>query len=567
MLCSETRLRALLTAQEESGLFREVSRHVEECPHCCARLLELSGEEEIVREACETLRIDGVLTECDEPRSSSVLVTIDSLQGSDVPIDYESVPLDFLSPASHPEMLGRLGRYEIEKVVGTGGMGVVLKAYDTELHRVVAVKVLLPHLASSGAARRRFSREAQAAAAVVHDHVIPIYNVESDGNIPYLVMQYVPGDSLQARIDEHGPLDVPEILRIARQAAAGLAAAHDQGVIHRDVKPANLLLEDSLDRVLISDFGLARTVDDATLTRTGIVAGTPHYMSPEQASGEVIDFRTDLFSLGSVLYFMCTGRPPFRADAPMAVLNRICHAPHRPVDEVNPAIPVDLADIVERLLAKAPARRFSSARELEARLSTILSELQQGGRLRRRGWWRRWSRVARHWRKAAQLASAGVLCVLVGMFISGREPLLPQGDPDRTGNPVQVVARQAGSDLRPAGPNPVTESPLEPDTFDSEFRTTLLMLRLAEAASPAEQPSQAGEAGLDPWDQERLAVESQIEWLTQELGGPRTTRAPSSSPAVRVSPPYSGTATPLVPNTTDILRPASLDPASQSPGQ
>ncbi len=538
MLCNDARLRAFLSAPEESGLYREVSQHVEKCHRCCERLLELSDAGELLSEACETLRQEGDLTVVDrENGSSSVLVAIDSLQGTEVPIDFETVPLDFLAPASHPEMLGRLGRYEIEKVIGTGGMGIVLKGYDTELHRIVAVKVLLPHLANSGAARRRFSREAQSAAAVVHEHVIPIYNVESDGDIPYLVMQYVPGQSLQGRVDEHGPLSIPEILRIGRQAAAGLAAAHDQGVVHRDVKPANLLLEESLDRVLISDFGLARTVDDATLTRTGIVAGTPHYMSPEQAGGEVVDRRTDLFSLGSVLYFMATGRPPFRADSPMAILNRICHEPHRPVDEINSGIPVELADLIERLLAKTPAARFESAREVEARLSNILSELQQGGRLRRRSWWRRWSRVVRHWRKAAQLASAGVLCILLGVLLaSGLRP--------RGGTPTGVAAAAASVAANPdaaAAPAPPQNVPLYPpagtlapvipapqqwgsvavrqvdiDTFELDRSETARRIAGLEESwrRTGDAPEGVASDGVDSWDQERLAIEAALNALT-----------------------------------------------------
>ena len=531
MLCNDARLRAFLSAPEESGLYREVSQHVEKCHRCCERLLQLSDAGELVSEACETLRQEGDLTVVErENGSSSVLVTIDSLQGTEVPIDFETVPLDFLAPASHPEMLGRLGRYEIEKVIGTGGMGIVLKGYDTELHRIVAIKVLLPHLANSGAARRRFSREAQSAAAVVHEHVIPIYNVESEGDIPYLVMQYVPGESLQGRVDAHGPLSVPEILRIGRQAAAGLAAAHDQGVVHRDVKPANLLLEESLDRVLISDFGLARTVDDATLTRTGIVAGTPHYMSPEQAGGEVVDRRTDLFSLGSVLYFMATGRPPFRADSPMAILNRICHEPHRPVDEINSGIPMELADVIERLLAKAPAERFDSARAVEARLSSILSELQQGGRLRRRSWWRRWSRVVRNWRKAAQLASAGVLCILLGVVLAsglrprGGNPTMtaaaapPGGNPEVAGTSTRALQNIP---LQPAGTlAPLIRAPqwgsvavrqVDIDTFEVDRSETARRITGLEESWrwTGDVPESA-----DAWEQERLAIEAALDVLT-----------------------------------------------------
>ncbi|HJZ55979.1 MAG TPA: serine/threonine-protein kinase, partial [Gemmataceae bacterium] len=224
-------------------------------------------------------------------------------------------PPDFLAPSDQPDSLGRIGHYEVQEVIGRGGMGVVLKAFDPRLHRVVAIKVMAAEVA---AARRRFSREARAAAAVVHDNVVTIHAVEEDHRPPYLVMQYGDGASLQEKLDRAGPLGLREVLRI------GMQAAHAQGLVHRDVKPANILLEDSVERVRITDFGLARAVDDATLTASGMIAGTPQYMSPEQARGDTVDQRSDLFSLGSVLYAMLTGRPPFRAGTSMAVLKRIC---------------------------------------------------------------------------------------------------------------------------------------------------------------------------------------------------------------------------------------------------
>ena len=195
--------------------------------------------------------------------------------------------LKLLAPTDDDRMIGRWGTYEVVGVVGTGGMGVVLKAFDAALNRYVAIKVLAPHLGSSGAARKRFSREAQASAAVVHDNVIEIYGVAEAAGLPYLVMPYVRGPSLQRRLDDEGPLALAEILRVGMQAAAGLAAAHAQGLVHRDVKPANILLADGIERVKLTDFGLARAADDASLTKTGVIAGTPQYMSPEQARGEV----------------------------------------------------------------------------------------------------------------------------------------------------------------------------------------------------------------------------------------------------------------------------------------
>src|SRR5262245_24465239 len=287
--------------------------------------------------------------------------------------------LDFLVPSEKPGSLGRLGHYEVLEVVGRGGMGVVFRAFDTKLHRVVALKVLAPQLATSSAARQRFVREARAAAAVTHDHVIPIHAVEDAGPVPYLVMQFIDGPTLQKKLDRTGQLPLKEILRIGLQIAEGLAAAHRHGLVHRDVKPANILLENGVERVKLTDFGLARAGDDASLTQSGVVAGTPTYMSPEQAQGEPVDFRSDLFSLGSVLYAMCAGRPPFRAPTAMAVLKRVCEEMPRPIREINPELPPWLADLLARLHAKAPADRFASAQEVADLLARHLAELQRGG--------------------------------------------------------------------------------------------------------------------------------------------------------------------------------------------
>jgi serine/threonine protein kinase len=243
------------------------------------------------------------------------------------------------------------------EVVGRGAMGVVLRAFDDKLHRVVAIKALAPALATTGAARQRFVREAQAAAAVTHDNVIDIHAVEDAGPVPYLVMQFINGPTLQERLDRTGPLPLKEVLRIGRQVAAGLAAAHAQGLVHRDVKPANILLENGIERVTITDFGLARTVDVASLTQSGLIAGTPAYMSPEQANGERVDHRSDLFSLGSVLYTLCAGHAPFRADTTMAVLKRVCEDTPRPVREVNPEVP----DWRRGCTARCPARSMPSS--------------------------------------------------------------------------------------------------------------------------------------------------------------------------------------------------------------
>ena len=195
--------------------------------------------------------------------------------------------------------------------------------------------------------------------------------------LPFLVMEYVPGRSLQDRLDKLGPLTLSEILRIGMQTAAGLAAAHAQGLVHRDVKPANILLEDGIERVRLTDFGLARAAADAAMTQSGVVAGTPHYMAPEQARGEMTDHRADLFSLGSTLYAMCAGHPPFRAESPLAVLRRVCDDEPRPLRSINPDVPDWLEVVVARLMAKDRARRYQTASEVADVLGRCLAHIQQ----------------------------------------------------------------------------------------------------------------------------------------------------------------------------------------------
>src|SRR5262245_4942809 len=297
-----------------------------------------------------------------EPRGESPMAAVLSALGAIAPQSATAHDMSaLLTPSSRQRSLGRLGHYEVLAIVGSGAFGIVAKAFDDKLHRIVAIKVLGPSLAASPATRKRFVREAQAAAAVNHDNVVHIYAVEEDAPSPYLVMEYVDGVSLEEKLKQAGPLEIKEILRIGLQVAEGLAAAHRQGLVHRDVKPANILLENGVQRVKITDFGLARTVDDASATQAGTIAGTPSYMSTEQARGEAVDHRADLFSLGSVLYAMSTGQPPFRAGGTLAVLKRVCEDRPSPIRDSNPDIPDWLVAVIERLHAKNPADRYPSA--------------------------------------------------------------------------------------------------------------------------------------------------------------------------------------------------------------
>ena len=272
---------------------------------------------------------------------------------------------ELLSPSKTPDRLGMLGQYEVIELVGRGGMGVVLRALDPKLNRIVAIKLLAPELSAQATAVQRFLREARAAAAVSHDHVVAIHAIDDTSSPPMIVMEMIDGQSLQQKIDATGALDLKSILRIGMQAAAGLSAAHRQGLVHRDIKPSNILLENGIEKVKLTDFGLARAVDDIGMTQTGQITGTPQYMSPEQAQGQHVDHRTDLFSLGCALYAMCTGTAAFRADSAVAVLHRVVHDTPRAIEELNSDIPKWMCEIVNKLLAKNPNDRFSSAEEIE----------------------------------------------------------------------------------------------------------------------------------------------------------------------------------------------------------
>ncbi|MBC7821070.1 MAG: protein kinase, partial [Planctomycetaceae bacterium] len=327
-----------LSADEEEALHA----HLEHCEACCAQMEQLAGGEAWRQEAASLLSADELDAAVPESAAWSE-------------VDFS---VEHLDPSDDANVLGQLGGYDVLAIVGRGGMGVVLKAFDRELKRFVAIKVLAPHLAHSSVARKRFAREAQAAAAVVNPHVIAIHHVQPTGRLPFLIMPLLTGESLAQRLKARGPLELTEVLRIGMQAAAGLAAAHDQGLVHRDVKPANIFLEKGVERVVITDFGLARAADDVSMTRLGVVAGTPEYMSPEQARGEALDGRSDLFSLGCVLYEMATGVSPFRADSTMATLRRIVDEQPAAMASLGPELPPWFNGIVERLLSKDPAQRF-----------------------------------------------------------------------------------------------------------------------------------------------------------------------------------------------------------------
>jgi serine/threonine protein kinase len=278
-------------------------------------------------------------------------------------------------PPAGPNEVGTLGPYRVVKQLGRGGIGAVYLAMDTRLNRKLALKVMLPQYAADPVAKERFLREARATAQVAHDNVVTVYEADERDGIAYIAMQFLSGSPLDEYLRKKGTPSMPQVIRLAREAAAGLAAAHRIGLVHRDVKPANLWLEAPNGRVKVLDFGLAKPVDaDIEVTKSGSIIGTPAYMSPEQARGLKLDARTDLFSLGAVLYRLCTGKSPFEGPSTMAVLTALAADDPRPIHELNPKTPEPLAKLIHQLLAKKPEQRPATADEVVRRLRGIAEE-------------------------------------------------------------------------------------------------------------------------------------------------------------------------------------------------
>jgi WD40 repeat protein/serine/threonine protein kinase len=381
-----------------------------------------------------------------QPQDPRILATTQAEAGGQ---EEDDAALGFLQPSQKPGSLGRLAHYEVLEVLGHGGFGTVVKAFDEKLHRIVAIKIMSPQLAATSPARKRFVREARTAAAIRHENIVDIHAVEEQP-IPYLVMEYVGGETLQQKLDRIGPLEVPDVLRLGQQIARGLSAAHGKGLIHRDIKPANILLEAGVEeKVKITDFGLARAADDASMTQSGVIAGTPMYMAPEQARGEVVDQRADLFSLGSVLYVMCSGRPPFRASTALAVLKRVAEHTARPIREIIPEVPEWLCAIVAKLHAKDPAERFPSAAGVAELLAQHLAHVQQPQVAPLpRPFERKRPAGRRLWQPAV---AAGVLLAILGAFgaylwFNSDEPAplvdIPKKDAPKDKLPVQLTLEE-----------------------------------------------------------------------------------------------------------------------------
>lgn len=276
----------------------------------------------------------------------------------------------------------RIGPFEVLSELGRGGMGIVYKAYHVKLHRVVALKVLSPALADDKEFLQRFEREAQSAAALNHPNIVTVYDVGAEADEHYIAMEYVDGPNLQQRLDAEGALEWTEALRIIRQALRGLDAAHRIGVVHRDIKPHNIILNGA-GLVKIADFGLAKRLDDSaqTLTIPGLIVGSPAYMAPEQARGEEVDARTDLFALSGVLYTLLSGHPPFAGKTRSELLRNILGENPTALRSIRADLPIPVARLVERALEKDPDNRFASAEEMGSAVDLALAGMGETRRL------------------------------------------------------------------------------------------------------------------------------------------------------------------------------------------
>ncbi len=266
--------------------------------------------------------------------------------------------------------------YDVEREIGRGGMGIVYKATERELRRAVALKVLPPGLALGQQVVDRFKREAQMAAALDHPNIIPIYRVGQTGNLSYLAMKYVEGPSLDDVIATQGALPVTIVVTVLRAGASALAFAHERGIVHRDIKPANILL-DGDGRVIVTDFGVARAVEKASMTTTGSVIGTPYFMSPEQCAGKVAGPQSDQYSLGVVAFQMLTGTVPFHAETLAAIIQHHFFTPAPDVRAARADLPPELVAIVNRMLSKDPDQRYGTTRELLSAIKSIRLPLSE----------------------------------------------------------------------------------------------------------------------------------------------------------------------------------------------
>jgi len=367
-------LRSLLTDNPPTGQ-EQLLEHLDNCPKCQKQLAVLAGDSSWINDLKLTQAIPPNSNQpkrsADETELANVMDRMSARTATTLTSGGDTKGLSFQGlPFTQQLVAGRrFGPYEIQSRLGAGGMSVVFTAHDHVLDRQVAIKFLSSELENSKSARQRFLREAKSAAAVEHDFIVPIYSADEVDGYPFLVMSLIEGQSLQQRIDEPTTIPVEQTVRIGIQITKGLEAFHSRGLVHRDLKPSNILLQKPDGRVRITDFGLAKCTDDNQLTKSGTVLGTPNYMSPEQALGQQVDFRSDLYGLGAVLYACVTGRAPFEGPTSLQILNQLRENKPQRILDLKPETPDWLVKVIEKLMARDPDRRYHTAAEIIDALS------------------------------------------------------------------------------------------------------------------------------------------------------------------------------------------------------
>jgi len=507
-------LQQLLLGQIPDAEAEPLEEHLEQCDRCLQAASTLKAEDtlaEAVRCQAAVVElstgdiVEGLMQRLEKlrpamapaPQSTAGTIPGDATPPAAPAGTATEVLYDFLAAPQGPGELGRLGQYRILRVLGAGGMGVVFEAEDPHLGRLVALKTMLPSLASNPSARQRFLREAKAVAAIDHDHIVTIHQVGEEDGVPFLAMSLLKGESLENRLQRETKLPVPQVLQIGREIADGLAAAHAQGLVHRDIKPANLWLEakengtmkvatasvsdSTFKRVKILDFGLARAAGDTTpLTQSGAIVGSPAYMAPEQTrAGGVVDQRVDLFSLGCVLYRAATGELPFKGTDTMSILAALALDTPLAPRELNPQIPVALSDLIMELLAKKPADRPASAQAVVARIQAM----EQASRERKRPEVLAPSRPRRRrWLPIAAAVFVGALALAAFQFgpavyrfaTNHGQLVIKTNDHD-----VEIIVKQGGDEIKILDTKTNKEVTLKAGTYQLELAHGKESLKLA----------------------------------------------------------------------------------------
>ena len=393
-------------------------------------------------------------------------------------------------------------RYKVVKLLGRGGMGAVYRCQDEELQRDVALKVIRPEIAADQSVLDRFRREIQLSSRVTHKNVLRVYDLGEAEGVRFLTMQFVEGEDLGSLLKKVGPFPVARLTHLFRQICEGLAAAHEEGVVHRDLKPQNVMV-DAADRVYLTDFGLAKNLGGTAMTEMGAIMGTPAYMSPEQVRGQAVDKRSDIYSLGVILYEMATGATPFEGGSVYEVMMRRLTVAPKPVTDLNPAVPQYLRKILERCLAVDPAARYQTVAEILEDLDATTARTSVRFEIGRRRW---------------LLVGAGV-CLVAALGVAGVSWLVKR-------NPVSTTAAGPTRSVLIADFENKTGDPVFEGTLETAFTIALedasfITSYRRDAARKVAAQLQPGATGLPEALARLVAAREGVSVVTSGSVGPK----------------------------------------------